>query len=64
MDPIYCCALGICCPPESAEQESAFLAVLTAHFEGDAEKAAKVVAKVKDDLVHFSKKLRKECEDA
>lgn len=23
MDPIYCCVLGICCPPASAEQEKA-----------------------------------------
>lgn len=64
MDPITCCLLGICCPPESVEQEDAFLAVLTDHFTGDAEKAKKVVEKMKDDLIHFSKKLAKACEDA
>ena len=64
MDPVTCCLLGICCPPESAEQEAAFLHVLTDHFKGDADKAAKVVEKMRDDLAHFTKKLAKECEDA
>ena len=64
IDPLTCCALGLCCDAGSAEQEVAFLKVLTDHFKGDADKAAKVVAKMRDDLVKFSEKLSKECEDA
>ena len=62
MDPV-CCLLGICCPPESAEQFAVFEAALTEHFKGDAEKAKKVAEQMRHDLEQFTKKLRKACED-
>lgn len=62
-DPILCCVLGICCPPGSAEQFAAFEDALTEQFKGDRSKAIKVAEKMRDDLVKFSEKMAKACED-
>lgn len=60
MDPILCCALGLCCPPASAEQLEAFTKTLSAHC-GE-EKAKAVAAKLHKDLIAFTKKLKKAVE--
>ena len=63
MDPVTCCLLGICCPPGSSEQLATFEGVLAEHFGGDSDKAAKVVEKMRDDLIKFSEKLAKAWKD-
>ncbi|HKV10721.1 MAG TPA: hypothetical protein VJ725_21450 [Thermoanaerobaculia bacterium] len=35
MDPRICCALGVCCPPGSAEQEEALIALLREGIDED-----------------------------
>lgn len=56
MDPIVCCALGLCCPPFSAEQEDAFRKVLLAHLK-DEKKAAHIASKLAHDLGKLSEKI-------
>lgn len=58
MDPITCCLLGICCPPFSQEQREALTKVLTAHYRGDAEKAATIVDVVFDDFAKATVRIR------
>lgn len=62
MDPV-CCLAGICCPPGSPEQLEVLEKMLTEYFKGDATKAKTVAEKVQHDLVQFSHKLLKACED-
>jgi hypothetical protein len=61
MDPIWCCAVGICCPPASQEQFDAFVKVLMSH-PMDEEKATKIAKALQKDLIAFSKKLKKAVE--
>ena len=50
MDPLLCCAMGLCCPPFSAEQEKALTRVLVR--EGvDANSAGDAAAAI---LKHFA----------
>ncbi len=62
MDPV-CCLAGLCCPPGSPEQLAIFETMLAEHFKGDSDKAAKVVEKMRDDLIKFSEKLAKACKE-
>lgn len=39
MDPILCCAIGLCCPPNSPEQFDAVLALMEQHYKTDKKKA-------------------------
>ena len=57
MDPILCCALGLCCPPFSAEQHDAYEKLLTQHFNGDAAKAKQVCDETFDAWAKVTKKL-------
>jgi hypothetical protein len=58
MDPIYCCAIGLCCPPGSPEQLDAFVKVLVTNGTEE-EKAKKIAKALQKDLVAFTKKLKK-----
>ena len=58
MDPILCCALGLCCPPASPEQFEAFVKVLMTH-PMDEQKAKQIAKALHKDLIAFTKKLKK-----
>lgn len=58
MDPITCCVLGICCPPESPEQLAAFEKLLMTHGMSE-ERAKKIAKETQKQLVTFTKKLAK-----
>jgi hypothetical protein len=58
MDPIYCCAIGLCCPPGSPEQLDAFVTVLVTNGTEE-EKAKKIAKKMQKKLTAFTMELKK-----